>query len=170
VWKKKENELPTPEPVSRPEPQAPRPTAPPRRSDRAIIGPTLKISGEVSGEEEIVVQGQIDGQIMVKGQGVTVGKSGKVKIESRLDYDSFLLDTKQPCVVAAAEAVRDVGLDPQYAIANGGVDANWTTKHGIPTVSLGCGQRNQHMVTEQLVVSEFVNACRIALRLASPEG
>lgn len=97
------------------------------------------------------------------------GKRGRVEIESRLDYDSFLLDTKEPCVLAAADAVRDVGLTPELAIANGGVDANWTTKHGIPTVSLGCGQRNQHMVTEQLVVSEFLQACRIALRIAAAE-
>ena len=35
-------------------------------------------------------------------------------------------------------------------MANGGVDANWITHHGIPAVTIGCGQRNQHMVTEEL--------------------
>ncbi|MCA9173578.1 MAG: M20/M25/M40 family metallo-hydrolase [Planctomycetales bacterium] len=95
------------------------------------------------------------------------GQTGKVKIESRLDYDSFLLKPDEPCVLIAEEAVRRAGLDPVRAVANGGLDANWITKHGIPTVSLGCGQRNQHMVTEQLVMSEFLSACEIAFRIAT---
>ena len=99
------------------------------------------------------------------------GQRGKVAIESRLDYDSFLLKSKEPCVLEAERAVRAVGLAPERAIANGGLDANWTTKHGIPTVSLGCGQRNQHMVTEQLIIPEYLDACRIAMCLAtSTEG
>jgi len=82
VWKKKETDPPTTSPQPRPEPPAPRPApAPPRRTERAVIGPTLRIHGEVTGEEELLIQGQIDGKIVVKGQAVTVGKSGKVKAD-----------------------------------------------------------------------------------------
>jgi tripeptide aminopeptidase len=95
------------------------------------------------------------------------GTSGRVEINSRLDYESFLLKRDEPCVVAAADAVRAVGRDPVYAVANGGVDANWITKHGIPAVTIGCGQKNQHMVTEELDLDGYEDACRIALRLAS---
>jgi tripeptide aminopeptidase len=55
----------------------------------------------------------------------------------------------------------------QLAVANGGVDANWLNKHGIPTVSLGCGQLNQHMVTEQLDLDWYRDACQIGLRIAT---
>lgn len=96
------------------------------------------------------------------------GKRGQVQIDSRLDYDSFLLKTNAPCVREAERAARSLGLDPQHAVANGGVDANWTTKHGIPTVTLGCGQRNQHMVTEELIVSEYLQACQIAMQIVLP--
>ena len=98
------------------------------------------------------------------------GKRGKVSIESRLDYDSFRLKPSEPCVREAERAARSLGLEPQHAIANGGVDANWTTKHGIPTVTLGCGQRNQHMVTEQLIMSEYLQACQIAMEIVLPAG
>ena len=43
-------------------------------------------------------------------------------------------------------AVEAEGLEPELAISNGGLDANWLTAHGIPTVTLGCGQRNIHTV------------------------
>jgi tripeptide aminopeptidase len=69
--------------------------------------------------------------------------------------------------LAAEAAVRAVGGTPRRDIANGGVDANWTTRHGIPTVTLGCGQMNPHMVTEALDLDGFENACRAALLLAT---
>jgi len=97
-----------------------------------------------------------------------VGKvTGRVVINGRLDYESFLLKEKEPCVIAADAAVRSLGLTPQHTVANGGVDANWLTKHGIPSVTLGCGQRNQHTVSERLNVEEFHDACRISLHLAT---
>jgi tripeptide aminopeptidase len=52
-------------------------------------------------------------------------------------------------------------------ISNGGLDANWLTARGLPTVTLGCGQRNIHMLTEQLDLNDFEDACRMALRLAT---
>lgn len=97
----------------------------------------------------------------------TSGKHGNVHIDGRLDYESFRLATSEPCVVAAAEAVRAEGREPELAVSNGGLDANWLTARGIPTVTLGCGQRNIHTVKEELDVADFHLARRIALRLAT---
>ena len=63
--------------------------------------------------------------------------------------------------------MRDTGGEPFQFVSNGGLDANWLTARGIPTVTLGCGQVNAHMVTEKLDLAEFRHACRIALRLAT---
>jgi tripeptide aminopeptidase len=95
------------------------------------------------------------------------GKCGKVRFDGRLDYESFQLPLDEPSVVAAAEAVRAEGHKPEYRVANGGLDANWLTAHGIPTVSLGCGQKNIHTVKEELDLDEYHLARRIALRLAT---
>ncbi len=72
------------------------------------------------------------------------GASGRVRIDGRLDYESFRLSRDEPCVVAAAAAIEAENLTPEFAVTNGGLDANWFTAHGIPTVTLGCGQRNIH--------------------------
>ena len=95
------------------------------------------------------------------------GERGRVAIDGRLDYESFLLPDDEPCVLAAEAALKAVGREPRRAVANGGVDANWTTRHGIPTVTIGCGQMNPHMVTEALDLDGFEDACRVALLLAS---
>jgi tripeptide aminopeptidase len=95
------------------------------------------------------------------------GLSGKATIDSRLDYESFRLDDDEPCVLAAEHAIRAAGGEPLRSIGNGGLDANWMTAHGIPTVTLGCGQQDVHTISESLNVDEFERACRIALRLAT---
>ena len=95
------------------------------------------------------------------------GKSGKVTIEGRLDYEAFRLDDDEPCVVAARKAVAAIGLTPRLEISNGGLDANWMAANGIPTVTLGCGQMEIHTTKEQLDLDAFEAACRVALRLAT---
>ncbi len=95
------------------------------------------------------------------------GATGKIEFASRLDYEAFKLDDNEPCVVAAEAAIRSIGGEPLRAVSNGGLDANWMTAHGIPTVTLGCGQQNVHTTSETLNVAEFQSACRIALRLAT---
>jgi len=94
------------------------------------------------------------------------GKTGKVTIAGRLDYEAFRLDDDEPCVVAAEAAVKAIGLVPRREISNGGLDANWMAANGIPTVTLGCGQMEIHTTNEKLDLDAFENACRAALRLA----
>jgi tripeptide aminopeptidase len=95
------------------------------------------------------------------------GKTGKVKIETRADYESFLLPDDSPAVLAAEAALRSIGSLPFRAVTNGGLDANWMVTRGIPTVTLGCGQMEIHTVSEKLDVAAYQRACRIALRLAT---
>ncbi len=95
------------------------------------------------------------------------GKTGRVAVEGRLDYEAFRLADDEPCVVAAREAVRGIGLTPRLDISNGGLDANWMAANGVPTVTLGCGQMEIHTTNEKLDLVAFENACRAALRLAT---
>jgi tripeptide aminopeptidase len=95
------------------------------------------------------------------------GACGRVEIVGHLDYESFRLAENEPCLLAAEQAVRDCGGSPLPAISNGGLDANWMSARGIPTVTLGCGQQNVHTTAERLDLVEFRRACQIALRLAT---
>jgi tripeptide aminopeptidase len=95
------------------------------------------------------------------------GACGAVRIDGRLDYEAFRLCDDEPCVRAAETAVRQLGGQPLRCVSDGGVDANWMTARGIPTVTLGCGQKDPHTVAERMDLGEFHQACRIALRLAT---
>lgn len=124
-------------------------------------------SHEPKFRERIVKEIEAAFERAVRAVRSSAGKTGTVDFEGRLDYEAFRLTRDEPSVVAAIAAVKGEGREPELAISNGGLDANWFTAHGIPTVTLGCGQRDIHSVHEELDIAEFQLARRIALRLAT---
>ena len=51
------------------------------RSGHATIGPSIVIRGEVSGNEDLLIQGQVDGSVALDLHSVTVGGGGRVKAD-----------------------------------------------------------------------------------------
>jgi tripeptide aminopeptidase len=96
----------------------------------------------------------------------SLGQTGSVSFESMHKYESFRISADSDVVRAASAAIERIGLLPETRISNGGLDANWMFAHGLPTVTLGCGQNAIHTVKEELHVDAFLNACRIAVLLA----
>ena len=96
MWKplRKEEETPMPTHDSTPAPssshQPARPVEPPRgdtmRSvDVATIGKSVVVKGELSGSEDLYVDGQVEGSITLRGQSLTIGPNGRVRanVEAR---------------------------------------------------------------------------------------
>jgi tripeptide aminopeptidase len=72
-----------------------------------------------------------------------------------------------PVVRRAVAAVTAQGRIPDVRVANGGLDANWMVCHGIPTVTFGAGQYDNHTIDEWIDLVEFDASCRIAIELAT---
>ena len=47
----------------------------------AIIGRSIQIKGEVSGEEDILVEGMVEGRIILPNHHLTIGPSGRLQAE-----------------------------------------------------------------------------------------
>ena len=43
-----------------------------------MIGPTIKIKGNVTGDENLVIEGTVDGSVELSGHDLTIGQSGRV--------------------------------------------------------------------------------------------
>ena len=95
------------------------------------------------------------------------GKPGKATFRGRTDYLPFRLKETEPVVRAAAAGVRSIGREPNVRVANGGLDANWFVKHGIPTVTFGAGQNEIHTVNEWVDLNEYEAGCELAVALAT---
>lgn len=51
----------------------------PLSADLAQIGKSVIIKGELSGSEDLYVDGQVEGSIALKGNSLTIGPNGQVK-------------------------------------------------------------------------------------------
>jgi cytoskeletal protein CcmA (bactofilin family) len=75
---------------------APRAPTPAGGRPSAVIGPTIRIKGDMSGDEDLLVEGLVEGTMELSKNQVTVGKEGRinaaitarlVEVEGRIDGD-----------------------------------------------------------------------------------
>lgn len=97
------------------------------------------------------------------------GRRAKVRFRKRRDYYPFRIKPTAPVVRHAAAAAERAGLTPTLRVSNGGLDANWMVRHGVPTVTFGAGQRNVHTLEEYVELADYLDGCRLALALAMQE-
>jgi tripeptide aminopeptidase len=98
------------------------------------------------------------------------GATAEVKFTAQTSYPPFKLEDDSPAVKHAKKAVEAIGLKPTTLFSNGGLDANWLDKHGVPTVTIGAGQYEIHTIKEYVDVPEFLQGCRLAVALATLEA
>ena len=84
MWKRPENEAPVGQPSFTPQPPAPAPApsrAPAAKVETSSIGPGLRVNGHVAGDEDLVVEGYVEGKIELPGNLVRVGAQGRIKAD-----------------------------------------------------------------------------------------
>jgi tripeptide aminopeptidase len=91
----------------------------------------------------------------------------KGEIQRATGYPPFNLEKNAPILIHAERAAEAIGLKPTTIFSNGGLDANWLVKHGVPTVTIGAGQYEIHPIKEYVDLAELANGCRLAVALAT---
>ena len=96
------------------------------------------------------------------------GNPAEVKFTHVPAYPPFRVPDDSPAVTRAVTAMKALGLKPNLVFSPGGLDANWLDgKHGIPTVTIGAGQREVHTVKEYVELDEYLIGCKLAVLLAT---
>ena len=72
--------------------------------DLAQIGKSVVIKGELSGSEDLYVDGQVEGSIALKGNSLTVGPHGQVK--ANVEAKGVVIQGKMEGNVQATERVE----------------------------------------------------------------
>ena len=136
-----------------------------------VVMPDLALEAEVRSHQSgfrdrIVKQFRKAFQAAVSGIRNQDGQTATLTFDEDVRYEAFRISPRSECVRVASDAVRSIGLTPETLIADGGLDANWLTAHGFPTVTLGCGQHHIHTVKEVLNIPEYLAGCQIAMAIA----
>ncbi len=95
------------------------------RREAAIIGPSMLIKGELIGEEDLVIQGRVEGKVDFKQNSVTIAKNGRVKadvygklvtVEGEVEGKLF---GQEQIVVRSSGTVRGNISAPRVSIEDG---------------------------------------------------
>lgn len=49
--------------------------------EKALVGPSITIKGELTGEEDLIIQGRVEGRVELMKNNITVGKKGNVQAD-----------------------------------------------------------------------------------------
>ena len=128
MWKRDESVKPTPPP---PAPATPAPAPAPTSSvpkpisdtrgqierDKVNIGKSVVIKGELSGSEDLTIEGHVEGRIELRENVLTIGPNGKIRAE-----------VFAKAVVVLGEVVGNVTASEKVDIRdNGSVDGDITS-------------------------------------------
>ncbi len=124
MWKKDE------EPSTQPSSESRTPSITAQRSSstgggRATIGPSISIKGDVTGSEDLLIQGQVDGSVSLGKHAVGVGSEGRVKanivgrvitIEGRVEGD---LTAEEQIILRGSAQVHGDIKAPRVVLEDG---------------------------------------------------
>jgi cytoskeletal protein CcmA (bactofilin family) len=134
MWKRDESVKPAVPPASTPvvAPSAPAAAAPsasePRTHlgrDMVNIGKSVVIKGELSGSEDLTIEGHVEGRIDLKENVLTIGPNGKIKAEVFAKSVVVLGEVTGNVTASEKVDIRDNGsvdgdiASPRVAIAEG---------------------------------------------------
>lgn len=139
-----------------------------------VVTDYVHLVGEARSPEEQFASAICQGyrEAFAKAQALVkddAGGTAQVTFTSKPSYPPFHLPDDHAAVARAKRAVEALGMQPTTIFSNGGLDANWLDRHGVPTVTIGAGQYEIHTIKEYVDVPEFLQGCRLAVALATLE-
>lgn len=100
----------------------------PRREgarEAAVIGPSIHIDGDLRGEEDLVIEGEVNGTVQLRNNTLTIGAQGKVSadvfahsiyVEGFMEGDLF--GSERVCIRKSAQ-VRGNITSPRISLEDG---------------------------------------------------
>lgn len=92
---------------------------------KATIGPTIRIKGDVSGDENLHIEGKVEGTVSLASHELVVGKSGEVhadvtakliRIDGEVQGD---ITGKEKVIISATGNVRGNIVTPRMSLEDG---------------------------------------------------
>lgn len=140
MWKKDEEQTAQPTAGSAPRVASPRPPSS-QSSAKATIGPSITIDGDVTGSEDLLVQGRITGSITLNDHAVGIGTEGDVKadvigrlitVEGQVEGD---LTAQEQIVLRGTAKVKGDIKAPRVVLEDGATFRGLVDMGAAPTES-----------------------------------
>jgi cytoskeletal protein CcmA (bactofilin family) len=113
-----------------------------------MIGPSISLKGDVTGDEDLMIQGRIEGKVKLTKHNVTIGPEGRVKadvhgrtvvVEGQVEGD---LRGEEQIILRRTAKVEGSITAPRVtledgAVFRGGIEMDSAGKEGKPVTAKG---------------------------------
>ena len=122
-----------------------------------MIGPTINIKGDITGDENLVIEGKVEGKVDLGSKDVTIGPTGRVraninasviKIEGEVHGD---MQGEEKVVISKSGKVQGNIVAPRVTLEDGAkfkgsidMDPAGTVMSDSPVTSLKMAGKNTH--------------------------
>jgi len=110
------------ETTARSEPTAARPST---GREHAVIGASIHIDGDLRGEEDLLIEGEVNGTVQLKSNSLTIGPQGKVRADvyaQSIIVDGFMegdLYGSERVAIRKSAQVRGNVTSPRVSLEDG---------------------------------------------------
>jgi cytoskeletal protein CcmA (bactofilin family) len=91
----------------------------------AVIGPSIHIDGDLRGEEDLLIEGEVNGTVQLKNNSLTIGPQGKIRADvyaHSIYVDGFMegdLYGSERVVIRKSAQVRGNVTSPRVSLEDG---------------------------------------------------
>ena len=91
----------------------------------AILGATIRVKGEITGDENLIIEGHVEGSVSLSAHELTIGKTGKVHANItartiRIDGDvQGDIAGKEKVVVSSTSIIKGTIVTPKMTLEEG---------------------------------------------------
>lgn len=121
----------------------------------ANIGKSITINGDVSGDEDLIIEGRVDGRIDLQNHHLTVGPNGEIRAEIAAKQVTIIGKVSGNVVASERAEVQEAGrLDgdlqapvlsiQEGALINGAVTMKGVSSSVAPSAQAGAGSPPKH--------------------------
>jgi len=91
----------------------------------AVLGATIRIKGDISGDENLLIEGQVEGSVNLSTHELTIGKTGKVnanlaarviRIDGEVNGD---ITGKEKVLVSSSSNIKGTIVTPKMTLEEG---------------------------------------------------
>jgi len=90
----------------------------------------------------------------------------ELKFETNQSTVGYLFDKKNSLISMLVEEFKKQGIAAKFDYAVGGSDANVLNQHGITSVVISSAGKNNHQLSEYLIIEELIQMANLFLNLA----
>ncbi len=89
----------------------------------------------------------------------------KGSIDRALEYAGFSISPEEQISLLTAEAMKKIGLKPQFVSMGGGSDTNIINESKVKAINLACGMQKIHSTEEFILIKDLVAGTKLALSI-----